>query len=238
MFRKLSWLITTVALVAGCAASPTPAPGNALTLTPPWKGDEHFEYNWVSSQDNSIVGTSTFDIKLAADVTTLDEQDKIGTVTQHTVVKVDPQTLKPLSGQREVSGSPSDYTLTSTYQDGKLSITAKTAQGDKNASIDVPTDAIDNDSLLMVLRGAPLAEGYSASFTVIVSANALQVQSTAVVSATESVTVPAGTFQTYKVDFNFSGTQQTAWYEVAAPHRLIQYANGATRLELVKETLP
>ncbi len=206
-----------------------------MKLTPPWKGAEHFEYNIVKDSDNSAVGTSVFDIQPASDATTIEQRYQLGKVAQHFVVKVDPQTLKPLASDQELTGSPNDFSLTATYADNKLAATAKTAQGDKNATIDIAPDAYDNNSLLAILRGLPFSEGTAAAFTNVVTANAAQVKSTATVSGQESVTVPAGTFDTYKVVMDFGGAQkQTAWYEVADPHRLIKYDNGTTQFVLVK----
>ena len=244
MFRKVVILLCAAAIVAGCGSTATPAAAPSgstatapatLQLAPPWKGAEHAEYNIVKSSDNSALGTSTIDIQPAADATTIEQRYQIGAVTQYFVVKVDPRTLKPLVSDQELAGSPNDFSLTATYADNKLSITAKTAQGDKNATIDVSPDAYDNNSLLSILRGLPFGTGAAASFTNVITANAAQVKSTATVAGQESVTVPAGTFDTYKVVMEFGGAQnQTAWYEVASPHRLIKYDNGTTQFVLAK----
>jgi len=244
MFKKVVIILCMMAIVAGCGstATPTAAPSGSaaaapttLQLTPPWKGAEHAEYNIVKSSDNSALGTSTIDIQPAADATTIEQRLQIGAVTQHFVVKVDPQTLKPLTSDQELTGSPNDFSLTAAYADNKLTVTAKTAQGDKNATVDVPPDAYDNNSLLAILRGLPFSAGGTAAFTNIITANAAPVKATATVAGQESVTVPAGTFDTYKVMMDFGGAQkQTAWYEVASPHRLIKYDNGTTQFVLAK----
>lgn len=236
MLKKTIWFIVAVLSMIGCTTNAIPAASSALSLTPPWKGDEHFEYNLVSSTDGSPLGSSTIDVKPATDATTIEEQDKVGNITQHSVVKVNPQNLTPLSSEKQVTGSPNDFSLTATYQAGKLAVTAKTAQGDKSATVDVAADAVDNDSVLMVLRAAPLATGYSASFTTVLPANATQVKSTATVTGEETIAVPLGTFETYKVELGFATAKQAAWYEVAAPHRLIQYDNGTTKFVLVKSS--
>lgn len=240
MFKKSIGLLLVVWLAAGCATNATPAasnPSNALALTPPWTADEHFEYNLVSSQNGSPIGSSTITIRLAPETTTFEEQDQLGKITQHDVVKVNPRSLKPISNEKQVTGSPNDFSLTATYQSGKLTVAAQTAQGDKNATVDVAVDAIENDSVLMALRGAPLTESYSAVFPIVVSANAAQIKTTVTVTGKESISVPAGSFETYKVEMTFGGAQkQTLWYEVAAPHRLIQYDNGATKFVLAKSS--
>jgi hypothetical protein len=238
MFKKVVILCGVIAIVVGCSSSAAPSGSSSavtLTLTPPWTGADHAEYNILKDADNSLLGTSVIDIQPASDAITIDHRLEISGVTQHFDVKVDPQTLKPLVTTEEVTGSPNNYSLTGTYADNKLAITAKTSQGDKSITIDVPADAYDNNSLLPILRGIPFSDGYAASFTNIVPANAAQVKVTLTVPGQESVTVPAGTFDTYKVVMEFNGGQpQTAWYEVASPHRLIKYDNGTTQFVLTK----
>ncbi len=244
MFKNVVIILCIMAIVASCSPTATPAAApsgstatapTALKLTPPWKGVEHAEYNVVKDSDNSALGTSTIDIQPASDATTVEQRLQLGAVTQHFLVKVDPQTLKPLVSTQEVTGSPNDFSLTATYADNKLSITAKTAQGEKNATVDVPPDAYDNNSLLAILRGLPFSAGNAASFTNVIPANAAQVKSTVTVAGQEAVTVPAGTFDTYKVVMDFGGAaKQTVWYEAADPHRLIKYDNGTTQFVLAK----
>jgi hypothetical protein len=243
MPRKIV-LILAIALVAtSCSSSVTPTTSLAgatsaapvpLQVTPPWQGSEHAEYNIIKDSDQAALGTGTIDIQPASGVTTIEQRYQIGAVNQHLVVEVDAQTLKPLTSTQEITGSPNDFSLTATYAANKLAITAKTAQGDKSTTIDVDADAYDNNSLLAILRGFPFGMETAASFTNVVTANAAQVKSTAAVAAQESVTVPAGTFDTYKVILGFGGTQQTAWYEVATPHHLIKYDNGTTQFVLTK----
>ena len=244
MFKKVVIILCVMALSAGCssAAAPTASPSGSTSttsttvqLTPPWKSAEHAEYNIVKDSDNAALGTSTIDVQPASDATTIEQRLQLGAVAQHFLVKVDPQTLKPLASDQELTGSPNDFSLTATYADNKLTVTAKTPQGEKNATIDVAPDSYDNNSLLTILRGLPFSAGNASSFTNVITANAAQVKSTATVAGQESVTVPAGTFDTYKVMLDFGGAQQqTMWYEVASPHRLIKYDNGTTQFVLAK----
>jgi len=140
----------------GCSSTATPAAAPsgstatapaALTLTPPWKGPEHAEYNIVKDSDNSALGTSTINIQPASDAprSTAPSNRRCGAALRRQSRST---TLKPLVSDQELAGSPNDFSLTGTYADNKLTVTAKTAQGDKNATIDVSPDAYDNNSLL------------------------------------------------------------------------------------------
>lgn len=236
MLKRWLLLLFVAVLAAACGTSSTPAATSSeLKLSPPWAGVEHFEYNIVADKDGSPIGSGTIDVKPSTTATTIEQQYQIGAVAQDITIEVDPQTLKPISGTQQVVGSPNDYSLATTYQNNTLTIKATTAQGEKDFTIDVAPGAIDNDSLLMVLRAVPFAEGYSASINIVVATTALQVPSTLTVAGKETVVVPAGSFEVYKVTLDFgSGAGQTVWYEVAAPHRLIQYDNGQTKFVLAQ----
>ena len=243
MLRKMVLVFVIALIAASCSsnATPTTSPAGAtstapvpLQVMPPWKGSEHATYNIIKDSDQSALGTGTIDIQPGGDVTTIEQRYQIGAVNQHFVVTVDAQTLKPLTSTQELTGSPNDFSLTATYVANKLTIMVKTPQGDKTATVDIPSDAYDNNSLLAILRGFPFGTETAVSFTNVTTANAAQIKSTATVADQESVTVPAGTFDTYKVLLDFGGTQQTAWYEVADPHRLIKYDNGTTQFVLTQ----
>jgi hypothetical protein len=102
----------------------------------------------------------------------------------------------------------------------------------RSASLDVPANAVDNDQLLMTLRALPFAEGYAVDYVVVVAQNALKVDTTFTVQAKETVTVPAGSFESWRVEISAGQTKQTVWYQVAAPNMLVQYENGSTRMVL------
>ena len=241
MLKRLA-LVSIIALLgAACSPSAAPAPSTGatpeaagLSLSPAWTGDESFSYDIVGVQDGAKAGTGIVKITPAADSTTIEQTYTFGEVVQHFVTRVDSKNLKPIGGEMSFTGSPNAFSLTTQYQDGKLVITAKTAEGDKNATVDVAADAVDNDSLLMILRGLPLKEGFSTSLNIAIGASAAQVKGTVNVTGKEPVTVPAGTFETYKIELDFGGQKQGAWYDVAAPHTMIQYDNGATKFVLTK----
>ena len=248
MLKKLTVLFMVAWLVAACGsgAPSTPAPGQEaptsaapgeLRLVSQWKNNERFEYQVLASQDGSNAGSGVVEIRLASDATTIEQTYQFGEVTQHMLTQIHPQNLRPISGLLELSGTPNAFTLTSEYRDGKLSVKAKTADGEKSATGDIAVDAIDNDSALMVLRNLPLGDGFSVPFNNAVASGAAQVQATLTVTGRETVSVPAGTFETYKVQLSFGGGQpQMVWYEVAAPHRMIQYDNGSTKFVLIKSS--
>jgi hypothetical protein len=115
-----------------------------------------------------------------------------------------------------------------------LDITATVNGKTTTASIDVPSNALDNDQLLMTLRALPFAQGYAADYVTVVAQNALRVNTTIAVVGTETIEVPAGSYEAWHVELQAGQSTQNAWYQVDAPHMLVQYDNGANRMVLVK----
>jgi hypothetical protein len=93
-------------------------------------------------------------------------------------------------------------------------------------------NAYDNESSFWLWRALPLAEGYRARYTSVNVAERNQVTIDLTVVGAADVTVPAGTIEAWRVLVVSGRATRTAWVEVAAPHRLVQWDNGATLMQL------
>jgi hypothetical protein len=143
-------------------------------------------------------------------------------------------TLEPVGEQKTITSPGNDIQLTSTYGEGKVDISAVVNGTTKTASVDVPENAIDNDQLLETLRALPFSEGYKVSYVIVNTMTATKIDGTFTIQPQEMVTVPAGNFNTWKVEMNFGQTTQYAWYQVDSPHNLVKYDNGTTQLVMSK----
>lgn len=227
----LSLLLLVVVSLAACGGG-----GPALTLgSAPWQDGEQAVYDVVDRNDTSL-GTSTFAFASEGSAWALSSRDVLSGVDQSSTVRIDAQTLKPLSVDKTIQAEGTDARIKASYPEGagKMAIEATVNGENRDATINVPANALDNDQILMTLRAAPLDVGYQASFVDVIVSRAAQVNTGVRVTGLETVTVPAGTFETYRVELNFSGTKQTVWYEVAPPHRMVQYDNGANKMLLTR----
>jgi hypothetical protein len=234
--RKLFWvgcIVSIAALVGACGVAPTSTPApSALGFGPvPWQNGATASYEWLD-QSGAQIGTSEFEFSLNTGVWTITEKDAISGLDQTSEMQIDAATLAPLGETKTIHTANSDVQLTTQYQNGKLSIQAVVNGQSKTASLDVPANPVDNDQLLMTLRALAFAQGTTASYMVIVAQNALKVDTTVTVQGQETVTVPAGDFECWRVEIAAGQTKQAAWYQVAAPNMLVQYDNGTTRMVL------
>ncbi len=222
---KRWWPMALLALLlAACSQAASPLPLHA-----PWSEEaEETTYVIARAADGKEVGRATFIVRREGDAYVLDQRFTLGVMDDHIVARVRAEDLKPLGGTREVIGTTNDFTLTTTYEGNKLAIKAKTKDGDKAATITVPADAYDNDTLLMILRGLPWAAGWEGRFTNVVAANALQVKIGLKVVGQETWETPQGHVETWHLRMTIGQQHQDMWYDVEPPHLLRKYDNGTT----------
>jgi hypothetical protein len=218
-------LIVLALLVVGCGATATPtAPAKTAH---PWGGGDRAEY--TIEVNGQPIGALVFTTAAKETGYVLTTETTIGAVKDVSNVKVD-NDLKPVGATRQLSGAgQSDFTLMTIYDKGKLTIQAKTAAGDKAASIDVPADSWDNDQLLMSIRSLPLNDTYVYTFTNVIGANAGTVKTQLTVVGKETISVAAGSFTAYKVEMSFGQSKQFVWVDAAKPHHIIKYENTDTK---------
>jgi len=130
-----------------------------------------------------------------------------------------------------------DTRIDVTYADGRAkgSATIPTVAGAHTITIDttVAAGAID-DNLITALLSA-FAWTPTAEFTipVFLSGKGEMQAVTLAVKATESITVPAGMFEVYRVQLAGGPAPVAMYVTTAAPHRLIKVAPQGTPLEFV-----
>lgn len=209
----------------GCGqAAGTSTPDLALGGVP-WSDGDSLAYDWLD-KSGSKVGTAAYEFAKEGEAWVIAMADKFPTLEQSAKVRLDGQTLKPLGEEKSIKAQGQDVTLSTTYEGGKIDIKATVNGENKAAATDVPANALDNDHLLMSLRSLPFADGYEGKTTVVNGQNAAKIPTTVRVPGKETVQVPAGSFAVWKVELDFGQAKQTAWYQVEAPHNLVQYDNG------------
>ncbi|NLG51579.1 MAG: DUF3108 domain-containing protein [Chloroflexi bacterium] len=230
---RIAGLLVVVALLLGCRGA---ASGNGATLelgAAPWQAGDTANYVWLD-QSGTEVGTAQVSFAEQEGAWVISQTDNIGTAQQVAEVRVDAETLEPLGEHKTIQAPNTEIEINTTYQDNEVDIQAIVNGEEQSASMDVPEGALDNDQLLMTLRALPFAEGYEAQVPVLVTQSALKVDLTVTVQGQEEIEVPAGTFNTWRVEISTNQGDQSVWYQVDAPHNLVQYDNGTTRMQLVE----
>ena len=166
------------------------------------------------------------------------EESQIGPIlTQKTEVTLSGTgEVRKVTQAGKVQGQ--DMKIDVVVADGRATGSATTPgpQGMNTVTVDteVPAGIIDDNGLTALLPALPWSADATWSFPVLSSGEGTVKTYTLKVTGTESVTVPAGTVETYKVEM--SGGQQpvTMYITTAAPHQVMKITVAGAPIEVVR----
>jgi zinc protease len=178
---------------------------------------------------------------LVADSAVYREATNIGGfIVQNTTLLFNPDwSVREVHQSGTVQGTPLKTDLV--YAEGRVKGTAMAPQPNApptSLTIDttVVAGTIDDNALAVLIPALALEVGKTFALNMFTSGRATSVAVTVKVGAAESVTVPAGTFDAYRIDV--AGGQQplTLWVTTSTPRRVVKLAPAGTPIvvELVK----
>ena len=231
-------------LLAACGlADEESLPAQDVVTSIPWKVGEETTYTILDNHE--VLGTG---------VLRIDEEDGQLRLSQHyqnpdfddrSSVLVDPETLKPVEGERTITGEDGVLRIEVHYSNGVAEIERVATEVGKEEErridrLDVPEHAYDTGASLFLWRTIPMQVDYRAAYRSMATAVVGKSQENSVtlrVLRQETVEVPAGTFEAWRLEIRAPGVRQTAWYSADSARRLLKYDNGQNTfvLESVKE---
>jgi len=232
-------------LLAACGLADEPLPTQDVVASIPWTVGEETSYTILDSH-NKVLGTG---------VLRIDQEDSQLRLSQHyqnpdfddrSSVLVDAQTVKPVEAERVISGKDGVLQIQVHYSGGIVEIERTATQEGKAEErrvdrMDVPEHAYDVGASLFLWRTIPMQVDYRVAYRSMATAVVGKSQQNTVtlrVLREETVEVPAGTFQAWRVEVRApGGVRQTAWYSADSTRRLVKYDDGQNTflLESVKE---
>ena len=220
------------AVVALACSGDSGPPTSDVVATIPWRADESFSYR-LEDDDGDATGSAVLEVDLVNGSTELTQRFAAGANTDETVVAVDSATLKPQSARREIRSSNEAELIEVAYTpEGAL-----IKQGERQSGLAVPEHAYDNDTSLFLWRTIAFAEDYESSYVTIITNRRSRDTVTLRVTGRESVTVPAGTFDAWRLEIRSSNARQLAWYADTPTRHLLRYDNDRGTI-FVLETPP
>lgn len=102
--------------------------------------------------------------------------------------------------------------------------------------VSVPSDIRDERTLLTIARSLPLAEKYATRINNFLPVVGIVERVTVEVRKRERVTVPAGEYETWLVEFSTPDRTTQAWIGVDAPHPVVKFIDARSKglFELTK----
>jgi hypothetical protein len=196
----------------------------------PWQPGELSEY-----QITDVNGQPAGIVRFA--ITTGDNENNTGgwtiqreTAAQgvHEVVTVEINALlRPLTSVLVRTADNRQESVKATYASGQIDMELTTERDittyDRKSAT---SDVRDGNVLLVVVRAMPLAEGYATRINSFLPSVGIQETFTVNVVDTEAVTVPTGSYETFKVELNTQNYSTTAWFTQAPPFALVKYIDG------------
>jgi len=122
------------------------------------------------------------------------------------------QTVEAVKDRAQVDISLTDRTGATTHQ-----------------RVSVPSDIRDERTLLTLARSLPLAPGYATRINSFMPIVGIVETVTVAVRKQERVTVPAGEFDTWRVDFSTPDRTTQAWIGVDAPHPVVKFMDARSK---------
>jgi len=185
------------------------------------------------------LGSQTQTVERTADGFTVTQVAMLGPIgTQTTTLTLDERLgMRSVKQTGKMQGM--DTRIDVAYANGRATGSAATPQptgGVKEVQVnaEVPAGAIDDNLVATLLPTMPWAAGAKLTVPVFASGEGALRSYTFTVAGAESVTVPAGTAQAWRIESTGGQVPVTYWVEQAAPHRLLKLAPAGTPLELVR----
>jgi len=220
--------------LAACTLSEEDSlPAQDIVVSIPWKVGEETSYTIMD--DDKTVGTGVLRIDQENGQLRLSQSYQSPEFDDRSSVLVDPQTLKPIEGERVIASEDGVLRIDVRYSGATAEIERiATAEGkDEERRIDrldVPEHAYDTGASLFLWRTIPMQVDYRAAYRSMATAVVGKSQENKVtlrVLRQETVEVPAGTFQAWRVEVRApGGVKQTAWYATDSARRLLKYDSG------------
>ena len=198
----------------------------------------------VASTDSSTIllqgnpfGSSVKQLQRSADSITVTERVVLGPVmNQTTNITFSPKgDVRTVTQRGSVQGTPTK--IDATYANGRVKGSATTVgqSGVRNITFDttVVAGTVDENAVGSLVPALPWSKTASFSIPVFSPGEGVARTFTMKVTGTQSVTVPAGTFDTYVVEM--SGGQLPVMFYItsAAPYRIVKTAPVGPPLEIV-----
>jgi hypothetical protein len=240
----LTLLVASAALFASACSSASDTCKECVDIVAgvPWTAPESHAYNLKKDGDQQGVTTLSVKRDGANVVMTTDSEGTNGT-SDVSAVTADASTLKPVSATRTITDKDTRTLLEVTYEDvakdqcdsGRVARIkqstfkppeASKADSTRSNPLCVPDHAYDNDQSLFIWRAINFEKGATLTYWTITAGRRDKHLVTLTVQQQEQITVPAGTFDTWKVEIASERSRQNAWFTTTADHRLIQYVNN------------
>ena len=236
--RLLLLSIVPAVLLAACSDDSGELVARDIVSEIPWTAaGEKASYRLLQGDD--VKGTGVLAIGWPIDAGPLRLQQSFEipeeNITDEVSVSVNIDTLRPLAVARVIDGPEGKRECEASYSERRVVIDQKAGQDERKDELDVPPEHYESWSDLFLWRTIEFFEGNEVKYVDVLSCSLAKPDLLSIVlkvKKIEEVTVPAGTFQAWKLEIRSGGRTQQAWYADDARRTLVRYDNGDLVFEL------
>ena len=220
-------------LLAGCLEAKL-VPTQDLPVAAPWRAPESLEYVLLHRTKGNEIGRGTLEVAEKDGRIELSQKFKNAQDYDNSAVLVEPATLKPISGTRDRLVDDERKRLRSEYDatENVVTIIEIKDSGERPVPHRLKDNYYDNDSSLFLWRSLNFVVGFTANYHTIVTGSGEQPVLHLEVTRKERITVPAGTFDTWRLEIRGQDRNQVAWYADTPGRPLVQYDNSVQLFRL------
>jgi hypothetical protein len=200
----------------------------------PWQAAEEANYRLMDG--DKVLGSGVLRIESAQGQITLTQEFKSEDFRDAVVAVVDARTLQASSVRRVIEGPEGPRSWEVGYQDSTAQVVQRAEGDERRDEVSVPAHSYDSWTDLFLWRTIDFHDGYEATYSDVLSATLAEPQvisQTLEVTGRETVEVPAGTFQAWRLEVRSSGGKQKAWFANDEARTLVRYDNGKEVFELL-----
>jgi hypothetical protein len=250
LFTLILGSIAALSLAACEATTPNAATSDVVDKVA-FVDREQLTYELVNVQGDSL-GTGVLAVRLEGTRFVLEQHFEFegsgdaGPSADKVTLAVDAETLRPFGGLREAAWVDRDGRTRSRVYDWEYDVDNDVARlaynstvngNSENGKLPLRQHYYDNESSLWLWRTLPFSEEFEGHY---VSVNPLEGKQQTVkvqTPSTETIEVPAGTFEVWRLIVRNGRSLRSAWINIEAPHEVVQWDNGDVIFRLQRREL-
>lgn len=235
--RSLSLLLLLTLIGAACSGEDNDLVARDIVTEIPWSAPETARYRLLQGDD--VTGRGELRIEANAGGLVFDQSFEIPDeeITDSIVVEAAADTLRPQTVRRTIEGPEGARECEARYEAGGTGVTVeqRAEEEERTDDLAIPPQHYDSWSDLFLWRTLAFFEDNELKYVDVLSCSLAKPDLISVVlkiKEIEEVTVPAGTFQAWRLEIRSGGRTQKAWYADDEARTLVRYDNGELVFEL------
>ena len=222
-------------LAAGCSDDSNSVISNTEVVSQiPWAGPEVARYH--IAQDD-VEGIGILVLEESDGVLVLSQSFDVPEegVTDTIVVDTDPDTIRPLTVSRVIDGPDGVRICDAQYAPSSVTVEQVGEDEERTDVLEVPDRSYDSWADLFLWRTLDFRPGFQVSYRDVLSCSLAKPELLTVgltVKGLETITVPAGTYDTWRLEIDSGGGTQDAWFADDESRVLVKYDNDLQVWEL------